>query len=153
MLVKPPLVCKCEYVPTISRGTLSFTCNSLMWHVTYINILTSMHYNDVIMSTMTSQITSLTIVYWTVYSGTDQKKHQSTASLAFVRGIHRGPVNSPHKGPVAQKMFPFDDVIMELRHRSKHRAQYTLSTLLGLSNTGVRLVPGPSYNSNKHLTA
>ena len=48
------------------------------------------HYNDVIMSTMASQIASLTIVYPTVYSGPDQRKHQSSASLAFVRGIHRG---------------------------------------------------------------
>ena len=54
----------------------------------------------------------LTIVYSIVYSGTDQGKHQSSASLAFVRGIHRAPVNSPHKGPVTRKMFPFDDVIM-----------------------------------------
>ena len=50
--------------------------------------------------------------YSLVYSDADQKKHQSFASLAFVRGIHRGPVNSPHKGPVTRKMFPFDDVIM-----------------------------------------
>ena len=70
------------------------------------------HYDDVIMDTMASQITSLTIVYSTVYSDTDQRKHQISASLAFVRGIHRGPVNSPHKWPVTQKMFPFDDVIM-----------------------------------------
>ena len=47
-----------------------------------------------------------------VYSGTDQRKHQSSASLAFVREIHRWPVISPHKGPVTRKMFPFDDVIM-----------------------------------------
>ena len=40
------------------------------------------------------------------------KKHQSSASQAFVRGIHRWPVNSPHKRPVTRKMFPFDDVIM-----------------------------------------
>ena len=64
------------------------------------------------MSTMASQITSFTIVYSTVYSGTDQRKHQSSASLAFVRGIHLSPVNSPHKGPVTRKMFPFDEVIM-----------------------------------------
>ena len=70
------------------------------------------NYNDVIMSTMASQITSLTSVYSTVYSDTDQRNHQSSASLAFVRGIHRWPVNSPHKGPVTRKMFPFDDVIM-----------------------------------------
>ena len=47
-------------------------------------------------------------------SGADQRKHQSSASLAFVQGIHRWPVNSPHKWPVRQKMFPIDDVIMAL---------------------------------------
>ena len=61
------------------------------------------HYNDVIMSSMASQIPSLTIVYSTVYSCADQRKHQSFASLAFVWGIHRWPVNSPHKGPVTWK--------------------------------------------------
>ena len=70
------------------------------------------HYGDVIMGTIASQITSLTIVYSTVYSDADQRKHQSSASLAFAWGIHRGPVNSPHKWPVTRKMFPFDDVIM-----------------------------------------
>ena len=64
------------------------------------------------MGAIASQITSLTIVYSTVYSDADQRKHQSSASLAFVWGIHRGPVNSPHKWPVTRKMFPFDDVIM-----------------------------------------
>ena len=73
------------------------------------------HYADVIMTTIASQITSLTIVYSTIYSGADQSKHQSSASLAFVWGIHRGPVNSPHKWPVTRKMFPFDDVIMGIR--------------------------------------
>ena len=70
------------------------------------------HYRDVIMGEIASQITSLKIVYSTVYSDADQRKHQSSASLAFVRAIHRGPVNSPHKWPVTRKMFPFDDVIM-----------------------------------------
>ena len=64
------------------------------------------------MSAIASQITSLTIVYSAVYAGADQNKHQSSVSLAFVWGIHRGPVNSPHKWPVTRKMFPFDDVIM-----------------------------------------
>ena len=73
------------------------------------------HYGDVIMGAKASQITSLTIVYSTVYSDSDQRKHQSSASLASVRGIHRGPVNSLHKRPVTQKMFPFDDVIMLCR--------------------------------------
>ena len=61
---------------------------------------------------MASQNTGLSIVYSTVYSGADQRKHQSSASLAFVSGIHQSPVNSAHKGPVTRKMFPFDDVIM-----------------------------------------
>ena len=58
--------------------------------------LTWVHYSDVIMSAMASQVTSLTFVYSTVYSGADQRKHQTSASLAFVREIHRWPVNSPH---------------------------------------------------------
>ena len=70
------------------------------------------HYNDVIMGAIASQITSLTIVYSIDYSDGDQRKHKSSASLAFVQGIHRRPVNSPHKWPVTRKMFPFDDVIM-----------------------------------------
>ena len=71
-----------------------------------------LHYSDVIMSAMASQITNLTTVCSTAYSGADKKKHQSSTSLAFVRGIHRWPVNSPHKGPVTRKFFPFDDVIL-----------------------------------------
>ena len=83
----------------------------LAW-VVQLKLRASTHYDDVIMGAMVSQITSLTIVYSTVYSRADQRKHQSSASLAFVRGIHRGPGNSPHKWPVPWKMFPFDDVIM-----------------------------------------
>ena len=75
-----------------------------------------LHYGDVIMGTIASQTTSLTIVYSTVYSDADQRKHQSSASPAFVWGIHRGPVNSPHKWPVTRKMFPFDDVIILRRN-------------------------------------
>ena len=75
------------------------------------------HYNDVIMGAMASQINSLTIDYSTIYSDADQRKHQSSASLAFVRGIHRSLVNSPHKWLVTRKIFPFDDVIMNtIRH-------------------------------------
>ena len=63
------------------------------------------------MSTMASQITSLTVVYSGVYSGVYKKKQQSSASLAYA-GSSPGPENYPHKGPVTRKMFPFDDVIM-----------------------------------------
>ena len=76
-------------------------------------------YSDVIMGAMASQITSLTIVYSTVYSGADQRKHQSSASRAFLRGIYRWPVNSPHKWPVTRKKFPFDDVIMFIAEEGK----------------------------------
>ena len=74
------------------------------------------HHNGVIMNSMASQIWSLTIVHSTVSSGADHRKHQSSALLAFVRGIHRSPLNSPHKGPVTRKMFPFDDVIICIAH-------------------------------------
>ena len=70
------------------------------------------HYNDVITSAMASQIIGVSIVCTVVCSGEDQRKHQSSASLAFVRGIHWWPVNSPQEGPVMRKMFPFDDVLM-----------------------------------------
>ena len=68
------------------------------------------HYDDVIMTTMASQITSLTVVYSIVYSGVDQRKHQSSVSLAFVRVI-----------PVTRKMLPFDDVIMTTDFTSAHQ--------------------------------
>ena len=61
------------------------------------------------MGAMASEITRLMVVYTTVYSGADQRKHQSSASLALVRGIHGWPVNSPHKGPVTRKLFPLDE--------------------------------------------
>ena len=76
-----------------------------------LHIIVLFHYSDVINGAIASQITSLTIVYSTVNSGGDRRKHQTSASLAFVRGIQRWPVNSPHKGPVTRKMFPFEDVI------------------------------------------
>ena len=66
----------------------------------HLSISYNDHYCDVIMGAMASQITGLTIIYSTVYSGADQRKHESPASLAFVRGIHRWPVKSPHKWPV-----------------------------------------------------
>ena len=87
-----------------SIGVVHWYPTLYMWQIT--------HYDDVIMTMLASQITSLTVVYSIVYSGVIQRKHQSSASLAFVREIHRGPVNFPHKWPVTRIMFPFDDVIM-----------------------------------------
>ena len=87
--------------------------NSRLRRVSYL------HYNDVIMGAIASRITGLTVAYSIVYSGADQRKHQSSASLTFVLRIHRWPVNSQHKGPVTRKMFPFDDVII-LYKKLKH---------------------------------
>ena len=92
------------------------------------------HDSDIIMTTMASQFTSLKIVYSIVYSDAEQRKHQSSASLAFLRGIHRESVNSPHKGPVTRKMFPFDDVIM------LNILSILLSNLLAFINTHCVLI-------------
>ena len=70
------------------------------------------HYNDVIMSAMASQITSVWIVCSIVCPSIDQRKHQSSASLAFVRGIYQWQVISYRERPVTRRKFPFDDVIM-----------------------------------------
>ena len=74
------------------------------------------HYSDVTMSAMASQITGVSIVCSTTCLGTDQRKHQSSASLAFWRKSHLWPVDSPREGPVMRKIFPFDDVIMVMEH-------------------------------------
>ena len=64
------------------------------------------------MGAMAFQINGVTIASSTVYSGSDKRKEQGSASLAFVRVIHWSPVNSPQKGPVTQRMFLFDGVII-----------------------------------------
>ena len=97
---------------TVGFPITRYVCSlSTDWFESVHNIFLH-HYSDVIMGVMTSLITSLASVYSTVHSCADQRKHQSSASLAFVRGIYRKPVNSPQKWPVTRKMFPFDDVIM-----------------------------------------
>ena len=100
------------YNKTWNREPASIYSSSQFTMFSFLLCICIHHYCDVTMSPTACQITSLTIVYSIVYSGTDQRKHQSSESLAFVRGIHRRPVNSPHKWPVTRKMFPFDDVIM-----------------------------------------
>ena len=83
------------------------------WYITRETVLCFLtYYSDVIMRAMASQITGVLTVCSTVCSGADQRTLQSSASLALVRGIHRWPVNSPHKGPVTRKMFLFGDVIV-----------------------------------------
>ena len=108
----------CHYVlmqnfiqSAVNVGTLSEQFNVNLYHLNFLHYI--LHYKY-IMSAIVSQITSLTIVNSTVYSGTDQRQPQSYASLGFVWGIHKWLVKSPHKGPVTRNMFPFDDVIMAL---------------------------------------
>ena len=81
------------YIDLLDTSIIVFVNNSL-WFVFYFML----HYGDVIMTAIVSQITSLTIVYSTGYSDVDQRKHQSSASLAIVRGIQRGPVNPRANG-------------------------------------------------------
>ena len=85
---------------------------SMRLHECLANLVGKLILGKNVISKMASLITSVVTVCSNVCSGTDLRKHQSSASLAFVRGIHRWPVNSLHKGPVTRKMFPFDDVIM-----------------------------------------
>ena len=75
--------------------------DQLLW---YCSVLTWSHYSDVIINAMAPQITGVSIIFFVVCSGVDQK-HQSSASLAFMRGIHRWPLDSPHKEPVTRKCF------------------------------------------------
>ena len=70
------------------------------------------HYSDVIMNAIALQIIGVSIVCSSVFFRRRSKKHQSSALLAFVSGIHQWPMDSPHRGPVTRKMFPFDDIIM-----------------------------------------
>ena len=120
-------------------------------------LMSGFHYNDVTMDSIASQITSPTIVYSTVYSDADQRKHLSSASLAFVWGIQRWPVNSLDKWPVTRKMFPFDDVIMfeEYWFRTRSHAniiqnrRQDLAKSRGTSNVQIKRI----LSSNQFLAA
>ena len=104
------------------------------------------------MGAIASQITSLTIVYSIVHSGADQRQHQRSASLAFVQGIHRWPVNSPHKWPVTLKMFPFDDVIMIFRITGPVWGDFIGYRCIYLSNDQYfGLLDSTSYCSKRRL--
>ena len=116
---------------SISYGNLVYLKSLTCYHhhntIRPLRLADKHHYGDVIMGAITSQITSLANVYSAVYSDADQRKHQSSASLAFVWGIHRGPVNSPHKWQVTRKMFLFDDVIMYILSPSGYKPEFVRS--------------------------
>ena len=113
-------------VPRLPEGWLYLYCNNQYGEQSICACksfealrITAKHWNccadDVIMITKASQFSSVLIVFSTVCSNTDQRKHHSSASLAFVWGVHRWPVNSPHEGPITWKFFSFNDVIMKKR--------------------------------------
>ena len=120
-----PLVTKNFRKKTPNTGFMGF--RKSCWQ-TYISFALTHQYGASSLNYLASSkaVTKFTMTSWlvqwhlkllasrlfTVCSAADQRKHQSSASLGFVRGIHRWPVNSLHKGPVTRKMFPFDDVIM-----------------------------------------
>ena len=94
------------------------------------------HYSVVIMTVMVSQITGVSIVYSTVCAGADQRKHQSSASLAFVRGIRRCLVNSLHLGPVTPKMFLFPQgwcCVMPVMRKRFSMEYITMQSLFSLN--------------------
>ena len=90
-----------------------------------MNVTSAEHYSDVMMGAMASRITSFTIVYSAVYSSADERQHQSFASLAFVSGLHRWPVNSAHKWPVTRKCFH----LMTSSWMQKHHQRLTYVSL------------------------
>ena len=79
-------------------------CRQSIWHD-----IVSVQYSDVIISVMASLITGVSLFTQPFVQAQMKKKHQSPASLVFVRAIQRWPVNYPHKGPATRKMFPFDE--------------------------------------------
>ena len=107
------------------------------------------HHSDVIMSTMASQIIAVSIVCQSACSGANQRKQQSSASLAFMKGIHHWPVNSPRKGPATRKMFPLNDVIMAIilscikTHRQKNLV--SKKTVTSSLHVGSRIRSIPTY--------
>ena len=119
----------------MAKLTVAFFVVVETWNSQTQNEMHPNHHSDVIMSAMAILITRVSKVRSTVCAGADQRKHQSFASLAFVRGIHRWPVNSPHKGPVTQKMFPFDDVIMQNNY-SDVKMSAVASRITGVSMVG-----------------
>ena len=122
---------------TMNHQKTPCTLNEMYWHLTFVLVQNEVWYEKFTMKPVlvnnvwviganwprtlqwrpratASQITSLRIVHSTVYSRRRSKKHQNSASVAFVGGIHLWPVNSLHKGSVTRKMFPFDNVIMNI---------------------------------------
>ena len=133
----------------VEKGSAIYPPELYVWKCSPSNWSVVAHYSDVTTSAMASQITGVSIVCSTVCFGVDQRKYQSSTSLAFVRGIHRWLMDSPHKGQVTRKMFPFDNVIMwwnifvlDLHIFLKHILMYNFTRLS---------LPGYFSISSKHV--
>ena len=92
--------------------------NGLSVHIMIRFMFSVEHCSDVTWSDRAYQITGIWTVCSVQCSGVHQRKSQIFTSLAFMRGIHRLPVNFRHKRPVMRKMFSFDDVIMKYNEMS-----------------------------------
>ena len=121
--------------PMINHGVKYMACNDmfLWWSQVHNGVLNSPPYNDndAIMTTMASQITSLMDVYSTVYSDADQRKHQCSASLAFVWGIHWDRWIPRTKGQLRGNCF---HLMTSSCYVTKVPAQTTPTHALGLSS-------------------
>ena len=118
------IVCAFSLGQTDQCACCSCKCTDCNHKATFYLIVSETKlYCDVIIGAMAPQIAILTIVYATVHSGINKRKHQSSVSLAFVREIHRWPVNSPHKWPVTRKMIPFDDIIRNMQSWNIFKSQ------------------------------
>ena len=133
-MVRKKYVLQLRTSDTVTRGWYGMFC--------------AIHYNNVIMSAMASQITSLTMVFSTIYWDADQWKYHSSASLAFVRGIHWWPMNYSHKGPVTRKMFQFDDVIMESQQQEHVDEKWIECTIANrkLASSGASIIKWSNFN-------
>ena len=98
----------------------------VLWHQIYCTerpLSFNLRVPSQAMSAMASQITGVSIVCSIVCSGADQRKHQISVSLAFVRGIHRWPMDCPHKGPITRRMLPPANT-RDAGDLRRHRAHY-----------------------------
>ena len=112
------------------------------------NTFNETHYIDVIMTTMASQITILTVVYSTVYSDVVQRKHQSSASLAFVWGIHRDRWIPRTKGQLRGKCF---HLMMSSWEMSSLSCHFCFSLNEGCQNVNFRCSWWRKYRQNDNF--
>ena len=115
------------HTPVITNISKPYISGRLFEQLSWVLMDSQVYYNDVILSA---------IVYSNVYWATDQRKHHSSASLAFARGIHRWPVNSPQRASNAEKMS-----IWQRHHDLLHHVS---------SSTTVECRPTSAYHFTSH---